>query len=299
MKPKKSERDCEQLELGRPRLVDFLNMKMGLVQLADCIDWSKFERKFKTFFPSDRGRPALPVRLVVGLIYLKYVFDLSDEAVVDRLLSDPYWQYFCGFEYFQHKLSIDASSLTRWRHRIEEVGAEELLKETLSVAQKLGLLRGSEYKQVIVDTTVQSKNICYPVDSKLINKSREKLVKVAKEEGVKLRQSYKFKGKEEMIKSARYFHARQYKRGQVSVKRQLKRALKRRTAIEPVIGHIKQEHRMGVNYLHGIEGDKINPILVASAFNMRKIMRSFFLFFFCWLKKQIQNYNFIKNQPAF
>ena len=110
--------------------------------------------------------------------------------------------------------------MTRWRHRIEEVGAEELLKETLSVAQKLGLLRGSEYKQVIVDTTVQSKNICYPVDSKLINKSREKLVKVAKEEGVKLRQSYKFKGKEEMIKSARYFHARQYKRGQVSVKRQ-------------------------------------------------------------------------------
>ena len=143
MKPKKSERGHEQLELGRPRLVSFLDMKRGLVQLADCIDWSNFEKKFKAFFPSGRGRPALPVRLVVGLIYLKYMFNLSDEAVVERLLSDPYWQYFCGFEYFQHKLVIDSSSLTRWRARMNEAGAEELLQSSLSVARKLGLLRSS------------------------------------------------------------------------------------------------------------------------------------------------------------
>ncbi len=67
--------------------------------------------------------------------------DLSDEAVVEGFLENGYWQYFCGFKYFQHELPCDASSLTRWRKRLSEQGAEKLLQETLAVAHKLGLIK--------------------------------------------------------------------------------------------------------------------------------------------------------------
>ena len=66
----------------------------------------------------------------------------------------------------------------------------------------------------------------------------------------------------------------------------MKKFLKRRSSIEPVIGHMKQEHRLGRNYLGGINGDRFNPILAASAFNMQKLLRSFAAPFLYWLKKR-------------
>ena len=121
---------------------------------------------------------------------------------------------------FRKKAPLDASSLTRFRERLGEQGAEELLKQTVEVAKRTGLLKKSALKEVIVDTTVQEKNISYPTDGKLINKAREHLVEEAKREDIKLRQSYKIKGKKEKVQSDRYFHAKQYKRGKASLKKQ-------------------------------------------------------------------------------
>ena len=157
---------------------------------------------------------------MVGLTYLKYLHNLSDEKVIKLFLQSPYWQYFCGFIYFQKETPLETSSLTRFRERLGEEGAEELLKQTIEVAKKTGLLKKTVLRKVIVDTTVQEKNISYPTGSKLINRSREKLVKEAKKENIPLRQSYKFKGKEESVKSARYFHAKQYRRGRASLRKQ-------------------------------------------------------------------------------
>lgn len=53
----------------------------------------------------------------------------------------------------------------------------------------------------------------------------------------------------------------------------LKRSLKRRNAIEPVIGHTKLEHGMGRNYLKGEQGDQINALLAGCGFNLRKLCR--------------------------
>jgi IS5 family transposase len=75
---------------------------------------------------------------MAGLHYLKYAFNLSDEAVVAQWRENPYWQYFCGETFFQHAFPIDPSSLGRWRKRIGEAGAESLLKETLTTAKKMG-----------------------------------------------------------------------------------------------------------------------------------------------------------------
>jgi IS5 family transposase len=53
----------------------------------------------------------------------------------------------------------------------------------------------------------------------------------------------------------------------------LKREMKRRAAIEPIIGHVKAEHRMGRNYLKGKDGDRINAVLAAVGFNFHLLLR--------------------------
>ena len=52
----------------------------------------------------------------------------------------------------------------------------------------------------------------------------------------------------------------------------IKRQLRRRSAVEPVIGHAKTEHRMGRNYLAGIHGDAANAILAAAGYNFRRLL---------------------------
>lgn len=83
-------------ELIRSCVDEQINMKYPLVRLAGLIDWSEIERTFAASFTSGRGRPALPPRLVAGLLYLQHAFDASDEAVVNAWVENPYWQFFCG-----------------------------------------------------------------------------------------------------------------------------------------------------------------------------------------------------------
>ena len=122
-------------ELFRPRLDEQLNMKHPLVRLAALIDWAEIERSFAVSLTSGRGRPALPPRLVAGLLYLQHTFDASDEAVVNTWVENPYWQLFCGETYLQTGLPIDPSSLTRWRKRIGEEGVETLLAASIDAAR--------------------------------------------------------------------------------------------------------------------------------------------------------------------
>jgi IS5 family transposase len=415
----------EQPQLFQSRLDQILNMKHPLCILASQINWSYFEQKFGVYYSEERGAPGKPIRLVVGLHYLKHAYNESDESVVDRFMENPYWQYFCGYEYFQHHLPIDPSSLSRWRGRVGERGIEKLLKELLQTAQRSGHLKRSDLNQVNVDTTVQEKAIAYPTDARLYYKMREALVRAAKANGINLRQSYCRKAKKALRKQGRYAHAKQMKRS-ARMTRQLKTYLgrvfrdiqrksvapdeglvyllqlaekllaqekdsknklysihapeveciskgkvhkryefgckvglvtssrgnwilgvhafhgnpydghtlasslaqveeltgwkvkcanvdlgyrghnyegeteiriadyrrikkltrwarkwvKRRAAIEPVIGHAKSDHRMDRNYLKGEQGDKINALLSGCGFNFRKLLKAFFLSIF-------------------
>ena len=417
MKPKKP-KNQDQADLFRSRLDQILDRKHPLFILANQIDWSVFENKFGTLY-ADKGRPALPTRLMVGLHYLKHAFDESDESVVARLLENPYWQYFCGCEFFIHRLPLDPSSLVRWRKRIGPKQMEQLLAETLETAKRGEYLTESHMERVNVDTTVQEKVIAFPTDARLQHKARVLLVKAAKDRGIPLRQSYLRLGKRALLMSSRYAHARQMKRARREQKKvknylgrvyrnllracpqpdqelaellqlsqrlltqkrhdknklyslhapeveciskgkahkkyefgckvsvattskdnwivgvealhnnpfdghtlkgalkQVKRLVgwgadhayvdkgyrgnpkqlgktnvhlatrrkssmtprewrwfKRRSAIEPVIGHMKQDHRMDRNYLKGTDGDKMNAILAACGFNLRKLLRA-------------------------
>jgi len=214
----------ETPDLFTSRLDQILNTRHPLFILAHQIDWSYFEEKFKTTYVEDWGRPGNPIRLMVGLHYLKHTFNESDESVLARFLENPYWQYFCGFEYFQHDLPIDPSSLTRFRKRIGKSGAEALFKELLSTAKRTGHLKKRHLNKVNVDTTVQEKAISFPTDARLYYKMRELLVKASRARGIQLRQSYTRVAKKALFKQSRYGHAKQMKRARRMTK-QLKTML--------------------------------------------------------------------------
>ena len=432
-----------QGELFKQELLGLINTEHPLVKLSEKIDWESFEEHFGKFYSPDMGRPSKPVRLMVGLCYLKYTFDCSDEELVWGWIENPYWQYFCGEKYFQHKFPIDPSLMSKWRSRIKSAGLEKLLEETIKAGLKMKVLKKSQFKKLVVDTTVQEKNISFPTDSKLCNKLRSKLVEKAKSAGITLRQSYVRVSRKSLVMQSRYARASQFKRAgreQRKIKTYLGRVVRdierkvsnepsaqeyfaydlnlakrllaqtrksknklyslhapevnciakgkshkkyefgckvglvttasnpfivgslafagnpydghtlrenleqtmkllevktlqdvyvdqgyskhgcqdiadvhpvrrgwrkkkasvrkwfaRRSSIEPVIGHCKQDNRMNRNYLKGVEGDKINALMSACGFNMRKLLRKFTFALIEILQNLIIA---IKNKPA-
>lgn len=211
MRPKER-RDGGQTDLLRSRLDAIIDMGHPLVKLSRTIDWSFLEQKFGAVYEDKPGRPPLPTRLMAGLAILKHTYDLSDEVLCERWLENPYYQFFCGEEFFQHRLVFDRSSLTRWRQRMGEERLQALLQESLSVATKTEAIKPSDLNRIIVDTTVQPKNVMFPTDARLLNRAREILVRLAKGSGIRLRQSYARVGKFALIKHQRYAHAKQFKR---------------------------------------------------------------------------------------
>jgi len=409
------------LNLFQSRLDQIINMDHPLIKLSRQIDWSVFESEFGPYYCEGQGRPAKPIRLMVGIHYLKYAFDESDESVVDRFLENPYWQYFCGFEYFQHEFPLDPTTLVKWRKRVGFEKMEVLLKETVETARRGKFLKRRHLDRVNVDTTVQEKAIAFPTDAGLRYKMLIKLVDTAKDRGIKLRQTYVRVSKEALVKQGYYRRANQHKRANKVTKklktylgrvvRDIRRKVgeiddeladllakadrllaqerksknklysihspeveciakgkahkryefgckvgvistsrgnwivgiraflgnpydghtlteslalaeeitgvapkhahvdrgyrghdykglaeveitgggkkkesrwkrlwrKRRAAIEPVISHAKHDNRMNRNHLKGTDGDKINAIMAACGYNMRKLIKAFFL----------------------
>ncbi len=218
MRPKER-RDTGQTDLLRSRLDAIIDMSHPLVKLAGTIDWAFLEQRLGAVYEDKPGRPPLPTRLMAGLAILKHTYDLSDEVLCERWVENPYYQFFCGEEFFQHRLVFDRSSLTRWRQRMGEEKLQALLQESLSVATKTEAIKPSDLNRVIVDTTVQPKNVMFPTDAKLLNRAREILVRLAQRQGLTLRQSYARVGKFALIKHQRYAHAKQFKRANRALKK--------------------------------------------------------------------------------
>ena len=205
-------RDNRQKDLLRPALDDIVDPGHPLVRLAREIDWDFLDGRFSSVCRSGPGQPPLPTRLVAGLLILKHMHDLADEVLCDRWLENPYYQYFCGEESFQHRLPFDRSSLTRWRQRLGEEQLSALIQESLSVAHRTGALASKDLQRVAVDTTVQPKAVAFPTDARLTHKAIVMLGKLAKRHGVPLRQSYVRVAKIAAIKAGRYAHAKQFRR---------------------------------------------------------------------------------------
>lgn len=217
MRPKKPKK-LPQDELFQLRLEVICGPANSLVKLADRIDWDCLDEQFASLYAA-AGRPAIPTRMMIGLTLLQSLYGLSEDDVVDRWPENPYWQYLCGETFFQYNPPIARSGLSKWRKRIKSKGMEALLQQTLLVGLDVGAVKQTSLKRVSVDTTVQPKSIAHPTDAKLLNRSRERLVRLAKKQGVDLRQSYQRKGPQAVLKAGRYAHARQMRRMRKEVKR--------------------------------------------------------------------------------
>ena len=131
MKPKKPDSKNQQMDLFRVELTRIIDTNHSLVRLSSVVDWDQLDDVFGSTYCPDSGRPAISTRLMVALHYLKYTHNLSDDDVVAGWVENPYWQYFSGMKWFEHKAPIHPSSMTRWRKRIGDAGAEQLLKQTI------------------------------------------------------------------------------------------------------------------------------------------------------------------------
>ena len=169
---------------------------------------------------SHAGRARLPIRLMCSLLYLKHAFNLSDEETCERWAENVVWQYFSGMDYYEPRLPCDATQIGRFRTGIGEAGMQAILKATIDTAVTSKAINPAEFERIVVDSTVQEKAIAYPVDSRLLEIARHKIVVHAKRCGIALRQSFAKEGKTLKRKAGGYAHAKQFKRLQRTVKRQ-------------------------------------------------------------------------------
>lgn len=218
MKPKPTIRNAQR-EMFRVELVNLVDLSHPLVKLGERINWSVFEERLGPTYDQVAGAPGINTRLMVALHYLKYQYDLSDEVVVAHWVENPYWQHFSGGQYFEHELPIDPSSMTRWRKRLGEAGAEVMLKETIATGVAMKAITPAQVRHVNVDTTVQTKAIRHPTDSRLYDRARERLVVHARKAGLSIKQSYERVGKQLVMKASRYAHARQMKRAKACTRK--------------------------------------------------------------------------------
>ena len=181
-RPKPSE---QQATFLYPDLINQLNPKDPLLLLAKKIPWEKFENEFAPLY-AERGRPAKPIRLMVGLLLLKQMENLSDERVVEEWRRNPYFQAFCGMDTFQWELPCEPSDFCHFRKRIGEKGIEKIFQASIEIHGET-----ARESVIVVDTTVQEKNITFPTDTKLRVKVIARCWKIAEEENIKLRRSYK------------------------------------------------------------------------------------------------------------
>lgn len=255
-----------QEDFFRARLEQMIDLKHPLAVLARQLPWAQIESTLAPLFEhraqpvqseqvqdllgehqtrtggnvSPAGRPRLPVRLMASLVYLKHSFNLSDEELVERWSENVVWQYFSGMVYYEPRLPCDATQIGRFRRDLGKTGLEQLLKFTLQTALDIKAVKPAEFERIIVDSTVQEKAIAYPVDSRLLEIARYKVVRAAKQAGIALKQTYAKQGKALRRKAGGYAHARQMKR--------LKRTLKRqRTILGIVIREVKRKLETAVS----------------------------------------------------
>ena len=230
----------------RSRIDTMIDLRSPLAVLATRIAWAQIEAALAPKFEhedragevvegqdllgptatlvgagrSNAGRPKIAVRLMVSLLYLKHSFNLSDEELCQRWSENVLWQFFSGMDYYEHRQPCDATQIGRFRRDLGEEGLEQLLKATIDAAVAMKAVKPQALERVIVDTTVQEKAIAHPVDSRLLEIARHKVVSAAKRAGIRCKQTFAKAGKELRRKAGGYAHAKQFRRLKRTVKRQ-------------------------------------------------------------------------------
>lgn len=182
-----------------------LNKKNKLYKLRQVIDWSSLEKEvLKLINVKDLGRERTSLRILLGLAMLQAMYNFSDILTSEELSENMYWQYFCGYEYLEAEVGVSDSTIRRFRNLLGEVGYNLILEELIRVGGKVGVYKKKDLDSVIVDTTVQIKNIKYPHDAYLLEKARQEIVKLCKKYGVELNETHALCYKKSILKLWKY-----------------------------------------------------------------------------------------------
>jgi len=154
----------------------------------------------------------LPPRLVAELLYLQHAYDSSDKVAVNTWVENPHWQFFTGETCVQIESHIVLSSPARRRKRIGEEGAETMLMAKIKAVRKLGMLKAASTDWLIVDMTVMLKAVAHPTDSRLLEKSRQHLLKLPEGNSLILLQRYNREAPRIAKQIGRFAHAKQFRR---------------------------------------------------------------------------------------
>lgn len=202
-----------QKNIFRPILEEIVNPNHELVVLSHKIEWKTFEDEFSKLY-SHTGQPGIPIRMMVGLLLLKRIYNLGDETVMEQWLQNPYFQYFCGESEFQWKYPCDPSDLVHFRKRIGKDGAEKIFQLSVDTRKdEIGT------KDLLIDTTAQEKNITYPTDAKLLMKVIRLCNKIAEKENLDQRQNYKRTIKKLMLKQRFAHHPKRKKEAKAALRK--------------------------------------------------------------------------------
>jgi IS5 family transposase len=224
--------NADQSSFLYPDLLDQLDPKHLLLQLARKIDWSIFEAEFSPLY-SHRGKPSKRIRLMVGLSILKHMENLSDEVLIQRWVQNPYYQVFTGEVEFQWQFPCDPSDMTYFRKRIGSEGFEKILAVSIGIHQEK--IREDE---MCIDTTVQEKNITFPTDAKQYRKIHGHLLKIARKENIGLSRTYEKEVKKLKLHTRFSNHPKNRKKARHAVRRlktisgRLQREIQRRMRAE-------------------------------------------------------------------
>ena len=173
-----------QPEFGQVWLDQLVDKSDTIVRVADMIDWDAIERDLRQYFPSDMGAPCASFRLVVGLLLLKHMYGHSDDEVLDLWRRDPYYQYFCGGEVYVRRFPISRPTLSNWRKRLGEEGADRILEASVELAKLARMIGDDDFLKLICDTTPTEKNIAHPTDGGLYDAARRLLARLALAMGI-------------------------------------------------------------------------------------------------------------------
>lgn len=220
----------KQERLFDERLSIKLNPKNKLYKLRDLVNWSELEtRALPNIEIKQFGRNKKDHRVMLALSMLQAMYNGSDSFTEEELKENIYWQYFCGYEYLQQDLDVSEATIRRFRNDLGEEGYNEILKELLRIGLKVGALKKKDLESVIIDTTVQIKNIKHPHDVYLMETAREKVVDLCKRLGITLNETYAKTFKYKTIKLWKYKEdskARQRRKIMISLKVRLGRLIR-------------------------------------------------------------------------